>query len=351
MRLTIKNQLFWFIFFFVVFLCSAVQLTQAVLTLAQTAFAPTVMAQTTDDNFSISVSPPVSYLHVKPSEKLRHTIIVKNQGNKPVQASINVTDFKADGKTGRPVLQPGKIFNREANPDLSFGEPFTLYPNRSHSVNLEFNVADVTQEREYPLAILVNAHNIVNQAAQQSPDHSGLRSEAQVAGTVVSNLIVYIGEDEKNQGHLEPAQLNLPKIVDSFGGINFDILAKNSGTTATLIQGRAIIENIFNHTINEYIFYPDFVLAGSTRMVRGLEFNPNILDDDGLLDPEKVDTLTTHFSYQPPFLLGLYSIHFELGRQQFTQTVIAFPFSLLIVLGIGWLIHWGYKKINAQFKS
>jgi hypothetical protein len=307
----------------------------------------TLFAQTTNDNFALSVSPPVSYLHVKPGEKLRHSLIVKNNGNRPLQISVNVTDFKADGKTGQPVLQPGKIFNREANPDLSFGEPFTLPPNRSHSVNLQFDVAEVIQDKEYPLAILISAHSV-----NKADGNEGINSsQAQVAGTVVSNLIVYIGEDETNQGQLEIAQLNLPKMVDSFGGIVFDILARNSGSTATLIQGRTIIENIFKQTINEYIFYPDFVLADSTRMIRGVEFSPDILDVEGLLDPEKVDNLSAQFLYKPPFMLGMYRLHFQLGQQRLSRTVIAFPFSLLIAAGIGFLMYWGYGKINSKFKS
>lgn len=306
-----------------------------------------IHAQTTNDNFALSVSPPVSYLHVKPGEKLRHSLIVKNNGNRPLQISVNVTDFKADGKTGQPVLQPGKIFNREANPDLTFGEPFTLAPNRSHSINLQFDVADVIQDKEYPLAILVNAYSVDNRI-----DNQGINiSQAKAAGTVVSNLVVYIGENEENQGHLEIAQLNLPKVVDSFGGIMFDILARNNGNTATLIQGRTIIKNIFKQTISEYIFYPDFVLADSTRMVRGVEFSPEILDADGLLDPEKANNLSTQFLYKPPFMIGIYHLHFQLGQQQSNQAVIAFPFSFLIVIGVGFLMYWGYEKIKIRFKN
>lgn len=306
----------------------------------------TVQAQTTntpEEDFSISVHPPVSYVYVKPSEKLRHTLIVKNTGKQALIISVNVTDFKPDGKTGQPVIQPGKIFNREANPDLSFGEPFTLQPGRSHSVNLQFDVAEVVQEKEYPLAILINAHSLSLDSDQGGTTQDA--TKAQVAGTVVSNLIVYIGHDEDNQGKIGIEQLNLPRLIDSFSGISFDILAKNSGSTATLIQGRAVIENIFQQTISEYIFYPDFVLAGSTRMVRGVEFSPDLLDNDGLLDPERVDNLFTRFVYKPPILIGVYNVHLELSGLQQTETVIALPFSVIAAVGVGFLLYWGYKQV------
>jgi hypothetical protein len=313
----------------------------------------TVRAQTIDapnEDFSISVHPPVSYVYVKPSEKLRHTLIVKNTGRRPLSISTNVTDFKPDGKTGQPVIQPGRIFNKEANPDLSFGEPFTLQPGRSHSVNLQFDVAEVVQEKEYPLAILINAHSL----SPKSSDQDGRiqnATKAQVAGTVVSNLIVYIGHDEDNQGKIEIAQLNLPLLIDSFSGISFDILAQNSGSTATLIQGKAVIENIFQQTISEYIFYPDFVLAESTRMVRGVEFSPDLLDNDGLLDPKKVDNLFTRFVYKPPILIGVYNVHLELSGLQQTETVIALPFSIIAAVGVGFLLYWSHKQVLKATKN
>lgn len=291
-----------------------------------------------DAALSLSVHPPVAYVHVKPSETLKHTLIIKNQGAQPLEVSVNITDFKADGKTGLPVLQPGKIFNREANPDLTFGEPFVLQPGRSHSVNLQIDVSEVIANKEYPLAIMINARS----TAETQGSH--------VAGTVVSNLIVFIGHDENNQGELAVARLELPKLTDSFAGIRFSLQAKNTGATATLIQGRTIIQNIFQQTIAEYIFYPDFVLANSSRMVRGTSLNPDILDAEGLLDPEKVETLYTQFHYKPPFMVGIYKLHFELGSEQFSQTVIAFPFSIVVLVGLGWIMHWGWKQIIIKVK-
>ena len=296
---------------------------------------------------SLSVHPPVAYVAVKPSEKLKHTLVVKNHGIHPLEISVNITDFKADGKTGKPVLQPGKVFNRTTNPSLDFGEPFVLQPGRNHSINLQIDVAEIVPEKEYPLAIMINARSA---AVENNEISSSDSSYSQVAGTVVSNLIVYIGENEDNQGLLEIAQLNLPKVVDSFAGIKFDILARNTGKNATLVQGEANIKNIFEHSIAEYIFYPDFVLANSTRMVRGVIKDPKLFDSEGLLDPEKVDTLITQYHYKSPFMLGLYRLHIQLGEDQLEKTVIALPLSLLVLAGIGWLMHLGWKQTVRRLK-
>lgn len=293
-------------------------------------------------SLSLSVHPPVAYVAVKPSEKLKHTLVVKNHGKEPLEISVNITDFKADGKTGQPVLQPGKIFNRTANPDLQFGESFVLQPGKNHSISLQIDVNEVASEKEYPLAIMVNARSLAfGEDANSNQDNSS----SQVAGTVVSNLIVYIGESESNQGNLQLAELKLPLLVDSFAGIRFHLLAENTGNTATLIHGSATINNIFKQTIVEYIFYPDFVLANSTRMVRGTKLNSDMLDAEGLLDPEKVDTLFTQFHYKPPFMIGLYKAHFVVGEQTQTKNVVALPFSLVVLVCLGWMMHWGWKQI------
>jgi len=341
-KIYIKASLF--IVFFLVLLSATLHPVGA-----QQETAPTLNKLDIPSNaaLSLSVHPPVAYVAVKPSEKLKHTLIVKNHGTHPLEISVNITDFKADGVSGQPILQPGKLFNKNANPTLDFGEPFILQPGRNHSVNMQIDVNEISPEKEYPLAIMINARSTADASSLNSETDS---SYSQVAGTVVSNLIVYIGEKEENQGIVKIAQLNLPKLTDSFAGIKFDILAENAGKNATLIQGQATINNIFQQSIIEYIFYPDFVLANSTRMVRGVIKKPELLDSEGLINPEKVDTLITQFHYKPPFMIGLYKLHIQLGEQQLEKQVIALPFSLLMLVVLGWLMHLGWKQLVKRLK-
>ncbi|HQM15785.1 MAG TPA: hypothetical protein PLM16_01100 [Candidatus Woesebacteria bacterium] len=299
-------------------------------------------------SLALSVNPPVAYVAVKPSDYLKHTLVIKNHGQESVEISVNITDFKADGKTGQPVLQPGKIFNRNANPDLQFGEPFELAPNRTHSITLQIDVSEISPEKEYPLAILINARTLPNVSAPV--DHLSPASRSSVSGTIVSNLIVYIGEKTDNQGQIELKSFHLPKLIDSFSGIQFELLAENKGSTADLIQGRATIQNVFRQKIAEYIFYPDFVLAQSSRLVRGTLFSPEYLDSDGELDPEKVETLFTQFRHRPPFMVGVYHVQVTLNNQEVSQTVVALPFFLLVLTGAAWLMHFSWKKLIKKMR-
>ena len=307
-----------------------------------------VQAQITDPtdepplaDLSLAIDPPVTYLHVKPSEVITHTVMVTNTGSKTLTVTVNVTDFKPDGITGQPILQPGQVFNKQANPDLSFGEPFTIAPNENHSVTLQFDVAQLANQKEYPLAILFNARSIDDEGNKNS-------SGAQVAGTITSNLILFISDSDENQGRLAINRLTIPKIIDSFGGIHFSILAENNGANATPINGQVTIKNIFLQKINEYLFYPDYILASSTRLVRGTELSEGIINNEGKLDPEKIEVLTTNFVYKAPFMFGLYTVDVEVGQHQRTTSVIAIPFSLLILVGVGGLIYVGYNKIKKE---
>lgn len=287
---------------------------------------------------SLEISPPVAYIHIKPQDILRHRVMLKNTGTQTLFVNVSMADFKADGRTGQPVLQIGQLFNRQVSPEQNYGETIRLEPDQNKSYNLELDISQLTPEKEYPIAILFNAKTVNNSTSADG-------SITQVAGTLASNLILFISDSEENQGDIAIQQLNAPRLIDSFGSIKFEIVAENLGKNATPIVGQAVVYNIFNQKIAEYIFYPDYVLAKNTRLVRGTELSPEILNAEGKLDPERINDLFTNFNYKPPFMFGAYTIQVQLADQQRTVRVIALPFSIIIAAGIGLAVYFGYKKL------
>ncbi len=292
---------------------------------------------------SLEISPPVAYIHIKPQDILRHRVLLKNTGTQTLNINVSMADFKADGRTGQPILQPGQLFNRQINPNQSYGETMRLEPEQNQSFNLELDISQLTPEKEYPIAILFNAKTAGGEAGADN-------SITQVAGTLASNLILFISNSEENQGDIVIQKLDAPQLIDSFGSIKFEILAKNLGKNATPIVGQAAIYNIFNQKIAEYIFYPDYVLADNTRLVRGTELSADIFNQEGKLDPEKIQDLYTKFNYKPPFMFGAYTVEVQLGQQQRRVGVIALPLSLIIAAGLGWVIYFGYIKLLKKVK-
>ncbi len=288
---------------------------------------------------SLAVSPPTAYLHLEPDESLIHTISLKNTGDQTLSVTMQLTDFEPDGISGRPILGTGTVFDKAINPNLSFGEPFLIKPNENRSISLKLDTAKLAVEKEYPLSVLFNAVSV------NDPSN---KTSAKVAGSIASNLILFISPNEKDQGDLIIENIDAPVIVDSFFPIQISLLAKNIGLNATPIRGQLKIKNIFNQNIDEYIFYPDRVLANSTRQVRGVPFSNAVLNKEQKLDPSKVKSLQTKFSYKSLFLLGPYEIEVSLAEHQRKITVIALPISLLALIVIGVLMYVSYTTLRKK---
>ncbi len=289
---------------------------------------------------SLAVSPPTSYLYVKPSEKIKHTITLKNNGSQTLQIKMQLTDFKPDGKTGKPLLSSGSIFDKAVNPNLEFGKPFQIKPQENRTVTLQLDASSLAPEKEYPLSILFHAKSIKTQANQTSFSH--------IAGTIASNLILFISKSDKNQGELKIEQFKAPKIIDSFQPIHFSLIARNQGKNAMPIQGRAFVKNFLGQTINEFIFYPDQVLAKSTRQIRGTELEAEMLNEEQELIPDKIEYLSTEFKHRTPILFGPYQIEVQLDQDKTATHVFALPFSFIILGIIGVLIFLGYKQLTQK---
>ncbi len=326
--------------------CSVIQ--AQTLVQAQTQPEQVYTSPLSQDPLSLTVSPPVSYLHVKPGETLNHTITLKNSGQQTLAVTMSLRDFTTDGQTGQIIIGQGSIFDKMLNPDLGFGQEFTLKPQENRTVTLKMDIASQAQEKEYPLTVLFAARLLPGDEGSKTPQPA--QSSTKVSGTVASNLILLIAQDQVNQGQLEIAQLKTVKFVDSFAPIKFSVLVKNSGLNAQPVLGQAQITNFLGQTINEYFFYPDMILADSTRQIRGVQADPKLLNEQNQLDPEKITNLDTNFTYQAPFFIGPYQIQVNLDNDQETVTVIALPFSLIILSMIGFSLYWGYQKLQKYHK-
>lgn len=290
------------------------------------------------NNLDISVSPPTAYLSVKPGGTLQHTIVLENNSNQQIEVSAKLVDFKADGKTGQPILGDGSIFSQILQQKFNLDKPFVLAPGEKLPFQLKLDISEAAAQKEYPLTVLFSAQPAFN------PNFIG--SGGQVSAIIGSNLILLISQSEENQGKIQVEKLDYPKIVDSLSKINFNILAKNTGNNATNIEGSVTIKNLLNKSVAEYIFYPDVVLAQTTRQTRLLKKNEAEFNEEGQLLPEQNQTLTNQGTYKPAFLFGIYSIEVELKEETVVTQVFAFPFSILLAGLIGLGIFLAYRKFS-----
>lgn len=304
-------------------------------------FASPIVAQTSAANqFEMTVFPPTAYLIVKPGTTITHRVLVRYDGDRAVNITPRLLDFTADGTSGTPQIKDStsaKFINLQ-NLDKDFLKPFAMQPHSQVELVLEISPAAYESNGEYPLTLLLQAEPLTNFVLDGS--------QAQTSGAVASNVIISVQRDFENQGELEVSQVQVPRFIDSFGHIDFDVLAKNVGRNAVAAGGEIKLQHAWsNKELAHWFIHPDVILADNTRQLRTLAENPQDLELGE-------DFEFTERHYQSPFMLGPYEISVQLTSanqdeniiHQRNQRVIALPFSLFGAILLGLAIFFGYTR-------
>jgi hypothetical protein len=316
-------------------------LTFLVSLMAVMLFHPQVGRAQSSQPIDLAVGPPTSYLHLKPGTTTSHRLTIEQQGTLPLEIAPTLVDFVSDGKTGQPVLKDSSSFRYAtlSLPANSTGSvppdthSFTLMPKQKKNIAITFTIPEGATQGEYPLTVLFRA----------KPDTSTTLSngESGVSAIVGSNIIVLISDSDQDKSSLSLEKIQSWRLIDSLMPISFTVVAKNTGSNASTATGSATITDWRGESIAEFPFYPDMILANSTRQLRT---TPSL--EKAAKDPSLIQAI---FSYRTLFLLGPYTItatltsdsSTQLNHSSLTQTVIALPFSLLVVIALS-LIAWRF---------
>lgn len=298
-------------------------------------------AQSSRAPMAVSVSPPVSYLTVKPGENLNYQIQVKNLSNVPLEIRPELADFVPDEMSGRPVLREGSNFNQltiDGQPP-ALTVPFTLQPNQAKNVQVVIDLPPSAPEAEYSLTILFAFS--INQEFLVGNSSSVGQSAAIVEGKVGSNLILLSSRNNLDRGLIKPIKITSLALIDSFMPIEFTARAENSGKNATPAVGFASIYDWRNKEIARFEIHPDMILANSSRPLREKDF------------------LSEEFRYKGPLHVGFYKIKIELQENttekaqinHITKTIVAIPIVILLLPLLGLTMYLIYKSIIKKSKS
>lgn len=266
-------------------------------------------------DIDLSISPPVSYLQVKPGTNYTHRVNLQQNGSLPLKINYRLVDFRPDGQTGRPVLQDKssfhylKIIAPTTQADL---EPnsFILNAGQNLSVILDLNIPSQALEKEYPLSLLFTAQAL-NPASDQG-------SRPIVSAAIASNVIILV-KDGPTSGQIKISDIKTPLWIDSFSqNLPITVIGENPTLFAASASGQVKIANMRGQTIAKFEIYPDIILGNSQRALR------RKLPDDQV----------SELNYRRRWWLGLYTI--TAGDQ--TARVIALPFVLIIILLCGGLL-------------
>jgi hypothetical protein len=313
-------------------------------------------AHASSDPIDLNVSPPVTYLKIKPGTQHTLSFTLEQQGTLPLQITSKVVDFSPHPSGTGIVLNDSTSF-----PYLAFtGGPnelqqaMLLKPGEKRRYEVSLNIPAEAPEREYHLTWLFEA----------KPDSSFTIGEvgAQVSGTVGSNIIVLITNQDESRGQLQLKKFQLPTLVDSFSPVTFQLLAENTGPQALTASGSATITDWQGKVVKTFTFYPDTVLAQSSRSLRTLDSDQipdqstQPLPDPATpsLNPEFLKPLpAVAFTYDPPFLFGVYQVKVSMNNintqnQSYdvqTSNFIAIPISIIIILALMLSAFIGFKYL------
>jgi hypothetical protein len=294
------------------------------------------------DSLSINISPPVSYLYLKPGAGVSAPIYLENQGRYTLSVQAQYVDFKPDQETGRIILQQKSDFPylSIAGDKKKWGEEFIIRPGEDYTLPVTVALPADFPQGEYYLSVLFNVEQMLLSNYESGADTI-------LSGLVASHLVIAVNLDEADRSQVVIKEFKLPKIVDSLMRIDFQILAKNIGLNAGPIRGKLTVSHWPSPKEQVYEFYPDMVLADSQRVVRGMT-EEKLHELEILTEQEELivakgedfldlqskfleENLSTNFSYKKPFLFGAYDFRLELSDQEQVERVIALPFSIVTI--------------------
>ena len=293
----------------------------------------------------LEVSPQVQYLKLKPGEETTHTLELSQQGTTPLRINPSVRSFVPSGDGTSISFTTEDIF-----PYVTIDTPEPeIFLDSGESTRVPLTIAPPENlTGEFPLTVLFQA-----QSADDSP--------VAVNGTIGSNLIVTIQNYENDQAELDISSIQAPRFVDSFGSIEFSILASNRGSNASFASGSATVSGLTG--TEKYPFEADMILSGYNRLLRSNQttatneqlslLSPGESVSDLDIKEDISDIKTSQLQYKRPFLIGPYTITAELRENAVEQsynstevTVIAAPFSLIIIAIIGVITWFCWKYVR-----
>lgn len=271
-------------------------------------------------SYSLSVSPPSAFLKIKPGSTASHTIELTNHTDQPIIVTPKVFDSRPAENTGFPEFQTTFSFPYLSNqPEQN--SSIAIKPGETSNYTLDFTVPLEAMTKEYPLTVLFSA------TTEQQNATNLTTSQSKLYGVVGANIVVLISGDSTLPNLLSVTEIEHSNIQDSLRELSFTPILLNQGVQAVVASGSATITNMFGQTVWRSDLYPDLLLAKQQRKARALSSN----NDDQLPKPAL-------FTYDPLFLLGRYQLMINVNDNQGniisteTKTVIALPYSIMIVL-------------------
>lgn len=266
--------------------------------------------------FSLSITPPISQILIKPGTTVTQTYRVSSSGLEGLH-SIHIFPFSPAGENGEIFIDENKAASGKASwfsllePQIGFGDKFNLAQGSATTAVLQITVPPDAIQKDYYYAVIFQHEN----------DRDLGQPFSQISGRIGSNLLISVVDDENPFRIAEIKEFSAPLIIDSLAKINYSVILKNVGRTLFRPTGKISVRNFLSKDEVNLDLAPQNVLAYSQRKI-------SCLKDEELID----------CAVPSPILLGLYQARLSFtmeGQEKVYRTEIttlALPFSPIAVL-------------------
>ena len=275
----------------------------------------TIFAKT----FSLSISPPLLEISMKPNKSLIQAFTIKNQGEttKIIPKIIKVRPIDSEGHTTIETtpLNPNEtplIFTLE-NSNYQLNRPLTIRTNETIQLVLRIESATVTETQDFYLALALETPPTKSNNHQSTP-------------ILTSLIFLTLTPDGNIPINLKLTNFTLSTVHDSSTPLILDPQIENNSPNMIRPKGKITIKNWRNHIVFENPLYPHLVLGNSTRTLKLLKTNSDI--------PQSLP-----LSWTTSFLdIGPHRITLAITSQndkpliEETRTTFLFPIQLTIYL-------------------
>lgn len=287
----------------------------------------------------LSITPAVVEVLIQPGKSVSRAFTVKNLGTENLNATVSLRDFVSDSLSGTPVILESSQFPHASliNSDRSFNTPFVLGPGDEQQLVLSLDIPEDAQERDWYVVLLVQTESV-----QRDPL---INSRALSQGTIGATLLIRVSRTESIPLQWGVKFPKLPKVFDSLRALHIEPLVENLNPSLAIPDLSIVVRNWRGEVVYSQAALPERVLAGSTRVIRAQETDPN--------DPRSL--VPKDFVYDPPFAIGPYTVEARVSNQAgapllVQQKVWAAPVSLIVVLG-GLILALQAKRILSWKRS
>ncbi len=303
-----------------------------------------VPGQVAAQNISLSMTPPIIELTIKPGKSVVIAYTVSNLGD-PAVLSSNVRPFAPSGIYGElNVAQDfsGPIrFNLE-NSNIKFDTPFFLQTKQGQQLLLKIRVPEGTPEGDYYYTFLAtNAPGKLAEGSSQPVAQASIGSNILITVTNAGNFDI---NPRISQFKMEPRYVfNLfgrrYNLIESSDAIPVSLTVENKGKNLIKPHGSVTLKGTFG-TAKEYTILPENILSNSSRL---LHATPS-----GSLDRKRASLIIDGFHVGKYTLRS--SVNFGLPNQNIGSSVvfyavpIKFIAATLVAILIGSII---IKKFNS----